>query len=45
MEELTGCMIEARDSRWRRVTDRQQAGGTAVTEELTRCVIEARDSR
>ena len=44
-EELTGCVIEARDSPKRDVTGRQQAGGTAVTEELTCCVIEARDTR
>ena len=44
-EELTRCAIEARDSRKRRVTGRQQAGGRAVMEELTACVIEARDSR
>ena len=40
-EELTGCVIQAGDSRKRRVTGRQQAGGAAMTEELTGCVIQA----
>ena len=44
-EELTRYLIEARDSRQRRVTGRYQAEGTAIKEELTRWVNQARDFR